>query len=87
MFTYNKGLYVTLTRRMASLRQSIATPEKGATHGFALVTPADCLEGGKSARREAGRRVVVAQNMSRMLKLEWRPTASLPGCVAGEQNV
>ena len=35
----------------------------------------------------SSRRVVVAQNMSRMFKLEWRPTASLPGCVAGEQNV
>ena len=35
----------------------------------------------------SSRRVVVAQNMSSMFKLEWRPTASLPGCVAGEQNV
>ena len=56
-----KGLYVTLTTRIASLRRSIATPEKGATRGFALVTPADCLEGDKSARREAGRRFIVQE--------------------------
>ena len=49
---YNKGLYT--TARMALLRWSIATPEKGATQGFALVTQADCLEGDKSTSRKAG---------------------------------
>ena len=46
-----------------------------------------CSKDGDILLKIGGRRVAVAQTMSRMLKLEWRPTASLPGCVAGEKNL
>ena len=58
MFTYSKGLYVTLTTRMASLRRNVATPEKGAIQGFALVTRADCLEGARCEDDDVGLHVL-----------------------------